>query len=41
LSDVRRQPIAYLVHLRRDGGATIVIAAVKIDRPDLDHQAFE
>jgi hypothetical protein len=28
LSDFRRQPIAHLVHLRRDGGAEIVITTV-------------
>jgi hypothetical protein len=31
LSDVRRQSIAHLVHLRRDGGAKIVITPSSCD----------
>jgi hypothetical protein len=36
LKDRRRQAVAHLVHLRRDGGAEIMITVVAIDRSDLD-----
>jgi hypothetical protein len=41
LNDRRRQPIAHLVHLRRDGGTEIIITAAAIDSPCLTHERFQ
>jgi hypothetical protein len=38
VGDLRRQPIADRVHLRRDSGTEIRITAVAVDAAPLDHQ---
>jgi hypothetical protein len=40
LNDRRRQSIAHLIRLRRDGGAEIMITTVAVDRPNLYHESF-